>query len=164
MVQLHLYCQKDHRCLQLCLQQTSLGDKLKYSMSAESEDSTILQLEVMRIPHPKAFRRAKIGLTGMVTWIFQMTAKKIARHMLNLIYSKSMALTMRNAQSRGMCVPHQMFPDWFDPHTIHRDRLKRCWWRSMQSKPGVIRKWRNSTTECVDASPASLCSLTESFS
>jgi len=37
-------CQKDHHCHQLCLQTTSLEDKLKYWMSSKSNESTVIQL------------------------------------------------------------------------------------------------------------------------
>jgi len=66
-VRLHVNCQNDLHCHHLCLQRTSLEDKLQYWMSAESEESTIIQSEVMRIAHLKAFRTLKIGLTGMGT-------------------------------------------------------------------------------------------------
>jgi len=69
----------------LCLQRTSLEDELKYPMSTESEESTIIQLNVMRIAHLKAFRTQKVGFTGLGSWIIQMTAKKIAQRTLNLI-------------------------------------------------------------------------------
>jgi len=65
MVRLYLNCQKDLLCQHLCLQRTSMEDELKYWMSAESEESTIIQLKLIRIVHLKAFRIPKIGLTGM---------------------------------------------------------------------------------------------------
>jgi len=80
MVRLHLNCQKDLLCHQLCLQRTSLEDELKYKMFTESEESTIIQMKVMRLAHLNAFRIPKIGLTGMVTWKIQMTAKAHSRH------------------------------------------------------------------------------------
>ena len=42
-------------------------------------------IEVVRIAHLKGFRTPNIGLTGMGTWIFQMTAKTNVRQTLNLI-------------------------------------------------------------------------------
>jgi len=85
MVRLHSYCHEDLLSHQLCLQKTSLEDKLKYWISAESEESTVIQSKVIRITHRKAFRTLKIGLAGMGTWIIQLTAKAIAQWTLNLI-------------------------------------------------------------------------------
>jgi len=58
---------------------------------------------------------------------------------------------------------HQLFPDWFGQLGCQTDKLKRCWWRSMQLKRGGIREWKKSRTECVNVSPASLCILNQSF-
>jgi len=63
-----------------------------------------------------------------------------------------------------MWAPGQMFPDRFGLHGSQWERLKRCWWRTMQSKRGGIRQWRKTWTVCVNVSPASLCIFTESFS
>jgi len=60
-------CQKHFLCHHLCLQRTSLEDELKYWMSAESEESTVIQSRVMRIAHLKSFWTLKIRLTGMGT-------------------------------------------------------------------------------------------------
>ena len=54
-------------------------------MSAGSGESTIIQLKVTRIAHMKAFWTPIIAQTGMVTWIIQVTAKKIALPMMNSI-------------------------------------------------------------------------------
>jgi len=83
--------------------------------------------------------------------------------MMNEIWSKTSASRIRNAQSSGMWVPCQLFPDWFGLQGSLRDRLKRCWWRSMQSKWEGSRECRNSTTVCVNVSPASLRILNERF-
>jgi hypothetical protein len=56
-----------------------------------------------------------------------------------------------------------MCPDWFGQHGSQRDKLKRCWWRSMQLKRGELKEGRNSWTDCINGSPA-LCSMTECFS
>jgi len=93
-----------------------------------------------------------------------MTSKTIAQQTWNLIYSKQIALRIQNAQSTGMWVPCQMSQDWLSLHVSLTDRLKRCWWQSMQSTQGGITEWRTSRTECVNVSPASLCILTKSFS
>jgi hypothetical protein len=65
MLQLHLNCQKDHLYYQRCLQRTSLGEELKYSMFTESGESMVIKSKVMMTAHVKAFRTLKIGLTGM---------------------------------------------------------------------------------------------------
>jgi hypothetical protein len=44
---------------------TSLEDKLKYSMFAESGESTVIQSKVWRIVHLNVLRTLKIDLTGM---------------------------------------------------------------------------------------------------
>jgi hypothetical protein len=85
MVQLHFICPKDHVCPQLCKQRTSLEDELKSSTSAAADELTVLQLRVMRIPYLKVFRTPKIGNTGIATVMVQLSAKIIARHMINLI-------------------------------------------------------------------------------
>jgi len=69
-----------------------------------------------------------------------------------------------NAQNSGMWAPRQMFLDRFGLHGRHRDRLKRWWWRSMQSKQGGIMECRKHWRECVNVLPATLCILAESFS
>jgi len=164
MVRLHLNSQTDYLWHQLCQQRTSLEDKLKYWMSAKSEESTIIQLNMMRIAHRRAFWTAKIGFTGIASWGIWITAKTIERQMLNLIWIMTMASSIRNAQSSGMWGLHQMFPDRFGQHGTRTDTLKRWRWRSMQWKWGWTQESRESRTECVKVSPASLCSLTESFS
>jgi len=164
MVRLHLNCQKDLFCHHLCLQRTSLEDKVKYWMFAKSEVSTVIQSKVMRAEHLKAFRTLKIGLTGMGTEIIQLTVKTIAHRTLNLIWRNTITSSNRNASSSGMWSPHQVFPDWFGLHRSQRHRLKWCWWWSKLSKQGGIGEWNKSMPECVNYSPASLCILTESSS
>jgi len=112
----------------------------------------------------EAFWTPKNGSTGMATWIIRIKAKMIVWQTLNLIWSKTMASKNRSAQSCGMSMPPQMFPNWFGQYGIPRDRLKLCWWRSMQWTGGWIWATRYSKTECVNNSPAARCSLTESFS
>jgi len=104
MVQLHFNCPIDLLCHQLCQQRTSLEDKLKYWMSAESEQSTVIQSNGMSIAHETAFRTLNIGLTGIATWTIQMTVKTIAQQTLILTYSKTMASRIRNAQGSRMWV------------------------------------------------------------
>ena len=71
-------------------------------MSAESAESTVIQLKVTRIAHLKAFRTLKIGLTRMGTEIIQMTVKMIAQQTLNPIWTKTIASRIRNPKSSGM--------------------------------------------------------------
>jgi len=132
MVWVHLNCQKDHLCHQLWLQRTCLEDELGSWMSTESWESTVIQSKMSRIAHLKALQTLKIGWTGMVTSIIQMTAETIAWQMMNQIWSTTTASSFRNAQSSRMWVPRQMFPDWFDQHGSQTDWLKWCWSRSMQ--------------------------------
>jgi len=61
MVRLHLNCQKDHICHQLCLQRTSMEDELKSQMSARSGESTVIQSKVTRTAHLNSFRTPMIG-------------------------------------------------------------------------------------------------------
>jgi len=51
MERLHLNCSKDHLCHQLCLQRTSLEDKLMDWMSAESKETTVILWRVMWVVH-----------------------------------------------------------------------------------------------------------------
>jgi len=69
--------------------------------------------------------------TGIATLIIQLTAKSILRQTMNLIQSKTMVSRIRNAKSSRIWMPRQMFPYWFSEHGSQRDRLERCWWRSM---------------------------------
>jgi len=85
MVWLHWNCQKEHLCNQLCLQRTFLDDELDYSMSAESENFSIIQLNVKTITHLKPFQTLKIGYTGKETWIIHITVKSIVPQTLNVI-------------------------------------------------------------------------------
>jgi hypothetical protein len=78
-------------------------------MAAEFKQLTINQSTVMRVAHLKAFLTAKIGITGMVTGILQVTVKMIVQQILNLINSNIVALRIRKAQSSGILVLHQMF-------------------------------------------------------
>ena len=116
MVRLHLHCQKDLLCHHLCLQRTSLEDELKHWLSTEPEESTVIQSNVTTIAHLKVFQTLMIGLTGVGTCIVQMTAKMIAGWTLNVIWSKTIALTIQNAQISGLWAPSQMFSDWFGRH------------------------------------------------
>jgi hypothetical protein len=86
-----------------------------------------------------------------------MTAKKIAWRMMHLIWSKTIPSRIRNPQSSGMWVSCQRFPDSFGLHGSQRDRLNRCWWRSMQLKREGTRESRKSRTEYINVSPAALC-------
>jgi hypothetical protein len=71
MVQVHINCQKDHLCHQLCLQRASFEDELKYLISAQLTELTVIQLKVMRIVHLTVFLTLTSGFTGMVTCIIQ---------------------------------------------------------------------------------------------
>jgi len=85
MVWLHLNCRKDHLRHQLCLQSTSLEKQHKYWISTESNKSTAILPNVMRKVNQKAFQTPKFGLTGMQTWLNQVTAKTIRRQATNQI-------------------------------------------------------------------------------
>jgi len=85
MERLHSNCQKGLLCHHLGLQRTSLEDKLKNEMSTEFEESTVIQSKVTRTSYLNAFRTLKIGLTGMGTYIIQMTMKTILRQTVNLM-------------------------------------------------------------------------------
>jgi hypothetical protein len=76
--------------------------ELKQEMFGKSEKSTVIQSDVTRVAYLKAFRTWRIGFTGMGTWIIQMTSKMIARQMLNLIWSKTIASRIWNLQWSGM--------------------------------------------------------------
>jgi len=82
---LHLNCQKDHLCHQLCLQMICLEDKLKYWMSGKWQEWTVIQSKAVRLAHLKVFQTPDIGSTGMATWIIQLTAMTNVRQNLNLI-------------------------------------------------------------------------------
>jgi len=150
MVWLHLYSRKNHLCRQLCLQRTSLEDKLQYSMSAKSIESTIIQSKVMRIAHLKAFRKPKIDYTGMATWIIQMTVRTTASQTFNLIWRETMTMRIRNAQSSGIWVLHETSPDWLGQHRSERYWRTRCRFRSIQWNQAGISELRNSWTECIN--------------
>jgi len=85
MAQLHINCQNDLLCHQLWLQRTSLENKLKYWMTAESEESTVILSQAIKTVHLNAFQTQKFAVTWMATWILQITAKTIARQTLNLM-------------------------------------------------------------------------------
>jgi len=164
MVWLHLNCQKDHHCYPHCPQRTSQEDGLKYWMSAQSGESTVIRPKVMRIVHLKAFLTPKIGLTGMVRWIIQMWAMTAGGQTTGRISRLRMALMHRQPQSTGMCVPLQMFPDWSCQHGGHWNRLQKCWWWSLQWKQGEVKDTTQSRTEWVNmCSPGSICCLTKNF-
>jgi len=80
-------------------------------MSAESNKSTTILPKVMRIVHLNSFPTQKIGLTGIGTWIIQMTAKTIGRQTMNQIWNWTIAVMIENPWSSGMLVPRQLFPD-----------------------------------------------------
>jgi len=83
---------------------------------------------------------------------------------MSLIYCTTMASTIRKLLSSGVWVLHQMIPDWFSQHGGQRQRLNRCWWRSLQWTHGAIWGTENSRTKCVNLfSTGSLCWLTENF-
>jgi hypothetical protein len=67
-------------------------------MSIESEESTIIHLEVMRIAHLKALQTLQIGLTEFATEMIQMTAMTIAQWIMNQIWTKRFASGIRIAQ------------------------------------------------------------------
>jgi len=164
MVRLHLNRQKDHCCHQLCLQRTSLEDKLKYWTSAESNDSTVIQPKVMRTMHLQAFQPPKSGLNGMVTWMIRMGALTTGRQSTNPILSLTMASRLRKPQITATLVVLQLFLDWFGQHGGQCNRLKMGWWRSLQWKQGGIKDTRTSRTELVNMlSPGSICCLTENW-
>jgi len=83
MVWLHLNFLSDHICHQHYLQRSSVEDKLKYWMTAESEKLTDIQTKVMRTANMKTFWTPKIGLTGLGTWIIQTTLKMTGRPTIN---------------------------------------------------------------------------------
>jgi len=71
-------------CHLVSLQTTSLEDKLKYSISAELNESTAIQLEVMTIVHLNEFRTPKIGLTGMETWTIKIIEMTTGSETINM--------------------------------------------------------------------------------
>jgi hypothetical protein len=79
MVWLYLIIQKDYHCHPHFPQRASLENKLKYSISARSKASTVVQSKVMGIVHLQPYWTPIIGFTGIGTWIIQMTAKMIVR-------------------------------------------------------------------------------------
>jgi len=56
-------------------------------MSAEYEESNAIWPKVMRTVNLKATWTQKIGLTGMVAWIIQMTAKMTGRRRMKPSFS-----------------------------------------------------------------------------
>jgi len=124
MVRLHLNCQKDLLCHQLCLQRTSLENELKYSMPAKPNGSPVFQSKVMMTAHLKAFRTQIITVTGMATCIIQMTAKMIVRQMLNLILSQTMPMRIPKEQGSGKWGPHRTLQDWFGQQGGQDGRLE----------------------------------------
>jgi len=75
-------------------------------MYAESNQSTTILRKVMTIEHLKALQTPKIALTGMGSWIIQMTAKTTERQTLNQIWNWTMAVRIQKPQRTGMYVPH----------------------------------------------------------
>jgi hypothetical protein len=80
-------------------------------MSAESNESTTILLNVMRIAHLKAFQTQKISLTGMGTWIIQTTAKTTGRETMNQIWNWTTAARIQKTRSCRMRVLYQMVLD-----------------------------------------------------
>jgi len=80
------------------------------------------------------------------------------------------AIEQKNCIEHAQCpsgriwVTQQAFPDWFGQHRSQTDRLKWSCWRSIQSKRGGRKEWKQSWTECVNGWSGSLCSLTGSVS
>jgi hypothetical protein len=71
-------------------------------MYAESNQSTAILPTVMTIEHLKALQTPKIDLTGMGTWIIQMTAKTTERQTMNQIWNWTMAVRIQKPPSTGM--------------------------------------------------------------
>jgi len=71
-------------------------------MSAESEASTVTQSRVMRIGLLKPFPTLTIGITVMGTEKIHVTVKTILHQTLYLIYKKTIASRIGNAQCSGM--------------------------------------------------------------
>ena len=69
MVQLHPTCQNYLLDQQYCPGRTLREGKIKYLMSIESEEPTVIQSKPMKTAHLKGFRTEKIGLSGMATWM-----------------------------------------------------------------------------------------------
>ena len=64
-------------------------------MCAELNELTAIQPKVMRIAHLKAFQTPTIGLTGMGTWIVQMSAKTTGRQTMDQIWNWTMAVRIQ---------------------------------------------------------------------
>jgi len=164
MVWLHLNCLKDHHCHKLWLQRNSLNDEPKYCMFAEYGELTFIESKVMTTVHPRAFPALIIGSTGPVVSIIQMGAKTTVRLTMNQMWSTTISLRNRNALRSGMCVPHQMCPDWFGQLGGQWNSLKRGWWWSMLPKQGGSGETDKRRTEWDNMfSAGSLCCLTENF-
>jgi len=71
-------------------------------MSAQSKESTTIRQRIMRKVHVNEFQTQRIGLTGIVTLIFQMKATMSGRHKMNPTWSKKMESRMRKAKSSGL--------------------------------------------------------------
>lgn len=161
MVWLHLNNQNHHLSDQICLQRTSLDDKLKMKFSAKSKESAVTHPKAIKTVHLKAVLTPTIGLTGMVSWIIQRRVKITKRQMMNLIYSYAIPLSLRTTQSTVMGVLHQMFPDRFGQYQGLWDRLTLGWW-SLRWTQGGQRETREIWLEWVNMlTPGSISCLTE---
>jgi len=120
---LHSNSHIDILCQHRYLQTSSLEHELKYEISAKSKESTVIQTKVIRIAQLKLFRTLTIGLTGIGTWILQISAIMMMRWTVNLIKSKTIASRIQNSQISAIQAPCQLVPDPFGQHVSQRDSL-----------------------------------------
>jgi hypothetical protein len=71
-------------------------------MYTDSNKSTTMLSDVIRIVHLIAFQTSNIGLTGMGTVIIQITEKKTGRQTMNHIRNRTMAVRIQKPQSSGL--------------------------------------------------------------
>jgi hypothetical protein len=71
-------------------------------MPGESNVSTAILREVMRIVDVKAFWTPKIILTAMGTWIIEISAQTTGRQTMNSTYSHTIESKIQKTPSGGM--------------------------------------------------------------
>jgi hypothetical protein len=75
-------------------------------MTAECDESTVIQLSGRRIEYLIASWILKIDLTGIGTWIIHITVKSIAWQTINRSHCRRIILRIWNAHTSWMYWPH----------------------------------------------------------
>jgi hypothetical protein len=80
-------------------------------MSTESDELIVIQSKLVKTGNLQAYKTQNIGLTGLVTYIIQITVNTIVRQRIKVTSCQTLAVRIKKAQRSRMSLLQQILPD-----------------------------------------------------